>query len=106
MSYKKIILLGSVLIMLLVGCGLREDVVQKEPKSFLWFTGNIQNAVVYIDDLAPIVLTGEVKGKKRKQVHYAVSPGKHTIIVKKSGEEVVNRNLLLGSGITKEIQIP
>lgn len=115
MSYKKIIYLGLVFLMLCGGCGLKEGVVQKEPKSFLWFTGNTQNAIVYIDDLAPIMLNersisasdeGENNTNRSGQVHYEISPGKHTIVVKKSGEEVVNRNVLLGNGITKEIQIP
>ena len=103
MNYKKIIFLGLVLLILSVGCGgIKEGVVQKEPTSFLWFTGNTQNAIVYIDDLAPITLNEQIGS----QVHYKISPGKHIIIVKKSGKEVVNRNVLLGNGITKEIQIP
>ncbi len=102
MKYKKIIFLGLVLLILSGGCGLKEGVVQKEPTSFLWFTGNTQNAIVYIDDLAPITLN-EQRGS---QVHYKISPGKHIIVVKKSGEEIVNRIVLLGNGITKEIQIP
>jgi len=115
MSYKKSIYLGLVLILLFVGCGLKEGVVQKEPKSFLWFTGNTQDAIVYIDDLAPIVLNDKRSNtsdndnnntNKSSEVHYEISPGKHTVVVKRSGEEVVNRKILLGNGITKEIQIP
>ena len=102
MIYKKIMLC---FILLIVGffpaCGLKEEVVQKEAKSFISFTGEIQDAVVYIDDLDPITLN-----KKSNETHYEISPGKHTIIVKKSGKEVVNRSLLLGNGITREIKIP
>ena len=115
MSYKTIFCLGLILLALCGGCGLKEGVVQKEPKSFLWFTGNTANAIVYIDDLRPLILDerssnasneDENNANKKGQVHYEISPGKHTIVVKKSGEEVVNRNILLGNGITKEIQIP
>ncbi len=115
MSYKKTFYLGLVLLMLSGGCGLKEGVVQKEPKSFLWFTGNTQNAIVYVDDLAPIMLSernssasdqGGNNTNRSGQVHYEISPGKHTIEIKKSGEEVVNRKVLLGKGITKEIKIP
>jgi hypothetical protein len=88
--------------MLCCACGLREGVVQKEPQSFLWFTGNTQNAVVYIDDLAPFTLSEE----NDELIHYEISPGKHEIVVKRSGNEIVNRVVLLGSGMTKEIQIP
>ena len=101
MSYKKHGYLVLVLLILCGGCGLKEGVVQKEPKSFLRFTGNTQNAIVYVDDLDPIPLN-EGDGS----ASYEISPGKHTIVVKKSGEEVVNRNILLGNGITKEIKIP
>jgi len=113
MSYKKAMYLGLV-ILLFVGCGLKEGVVQKEAKSYLWFTGNTEDALVYIDDLDPIELgenyyieseTGE-RIKKNKEIHYKLTPGKHRIIVKRMGEEVVNRIVLLGSGIIKEIEIP
>ena len=115
MSYKNIFYSWLVLLVLCGGCGLKEGVVQKEPKSFLWFTGNTQNAIVYIDDLNPIVLNegnssasnnDDNNTNRSGEVHYEITPGKHTIVVKKSGQEVVNRNILLGNGITKEIQIP
>lgn len=103
MTCKSISYLLLVFLLLCGGCGLTEGVVQKEAKSFLWFTGNTQNAIVYIDNLAPITLDNT---NKSSSIHYELSPGKHSIIVKKSGEEVVDRNILLGNGITKEIQIP
>lgn len=112
MSYQKIIYLGLVILLLCVGCGLKEGVVQKEPKSYLWFTGNTKNAIVYIDDLSPIILNeshaseGDYNKEKSDKIHYEISPGKHSIIVKKMGEEVVNRIVFLGDGITKEIKIP
>jgi hypothetical protein len=101
MSYQKIIYLGLVIFLLCIGCGLKEGVVQKEPKSFLWFTGNTKDAIVYIDDLSPIILK-----ENQAKIHYEISPGKHSIVVKKMGEEVINRIVLFGNGITKEIEIP
>lgn len=115
MSYKKIIYFGVAILLLCGGCGLKEGVVQKESKSFLWFTGNIENAIVYIDDLSPIILndgyvgTGADGGNNTRnynEIHYEISPGKHTVVVKKAGKEVVNRIILLENGIIKEIQIP
>lgn len=112
MSYRAI---GWIIVMCLFlcgGCGLNEGVVQKEPASFLWFTGNTENAVVYIDHLAPINLnetTGvstDDENSSNGDIHYRISPGKHTIIIKKAGLEIVNRNLLLGNGMTREIYIP
>lgn len=102
--------------MLLVGCGLTEGVVQKDQRSFLWFTGDTDNAIVQIDDLEPIELDkpyvtvmkdGEWHRKeKSEKIHYEISPGKHRIIVKKAGQVVVERIVLLGNGAIKEIKIP
>ena len=99
---------------LCIGCGLQEGVMQKAPKSFLHFTGNTENAVVYIDGGAGIVLdsssandnNGNGQTNSIGQVLYEISPGKHDVLVEKSNEVVVHRKVLLGNGITKEIQVP
>jgi len=99
---------------LCIGCGLQEGVIQKAPKSFLYFTGNTENAVVYIDGGPGIVLDSsnssgnDANGQTNSsgRVLYEISHGKHDIVVKKSNEVVVHRKVLLGNGITKEIQIP
>jgi len=101
------------IILILAGCGYREGVIQPAPKSYLWFTGNTNNALVYIDDITPFNLspyerdanTGESKPRS-DLIHYQLAPGKHTIIVKKGDRIVVNRVLILGEGITTEIEIP
>lgn len=101
MSYKTFSFLGLVILLLLGGCGLKEGVVNKEQKSFLLFTGNTKNVTAHIDDLAPFTLK-----KRNGEIHYQLSSGKHSIIIKRAGVEIVNRNILLGNGITREIQIP
>jgi hypothetical protein len=102
MTYKRIIIF-ALAVLLCGGCGLKEGIVEKEPKSYLWFTGNLKNTTIYIDNLSPIILNKE---NSSETVHYELSPGKHSIVVKKSGEVIVDRSVLLGNGITKEIQIP
>jgi hypothetical protein len=115
MSYRKLlfVIIGGCALLFFSGCGLKEGVIEKDPVSYFWFTGNIENATVYIDDLEPIILsksyTATESGEKietTSPVHYKITPGKHRVIVKKRGEERVNRIILLGSGITKEINIP
>ena len=101
MSYKTCGFIALILLLLFSGCGLKEGVVHKEQKSFLSFTGNTKNATAHIDNLAPIRLKSS-----SKRIHYQISPGKHTIIIKRSGVEIVNRNILIGNGTTREIQIP
>lgn len=83
-----------------VGCGYTEGIVQKSPKSYLWFTGKTQNAFAFIDDREPFEVDN------RKTTHFQIAPGKHKIIVKKNDQIVVNRVLLIGDGMTKEIQVP
>jgi hypothetical protein len=99
MTYVKIIIFGMVMFFFCQGCGLNETVVQKEKKSYLTFIGNLEGSVVYIDNLDPITLI-------QQKINYEISPGKHRIVVKKDSKEVVNRELLLGNGIVKEIEIP
>jgi len=116
MLYKKYVYLSLAVLLLLygVGCGLTEGIVQKEPKSYIWFTGNTNNVTIYIDDLSPIILNknsstsidGEDKIEDIDKVYYEISPGKHKIIVKKADKEVVNRIIFLGNGIIKEIKLP
>ncbi|MBW1615191.1 MAG: hypothetical protein JRJ49_01400 [Deltaproteobacteria bacterium] len=115
MLYKIIGYVCLIPLLLCGGCGINEGVLNKEPASFLRFTGNVQNAIAYIDNLDPIEIdkpapignnVNENNNNRIRQTHYQISPGKHTIIIKKSGVEVVNRIILIGNGITKEIQIP
>ena len=101
MSFKTFNFILLALVVLLSGCGLKEGVVTKEQQSFLSFTGNTKGAIAYIDTLPPIALK-----KSAKTILYQITPGKHSIIVKRSGVEIVNRNILIGNGITREIQIP
>lgn len=72
-----------------------------EPVSYLYFTGNIENAEVSIDDDPTFIVT-----KSGVKQQYKVTPGKHTIVVSRQGNIVVKRSVLLGDGHEKEIQIP
>ncbi len=115
MVIKKISFFILAFTLLAAGCGLKEGVIQKAPRSYLWFTGNTEGAVVFIDKRNPIELnmssTGDEKTRDEpadtaKKIYYEIDPGKHTVIIKKSGQVVVNRTLLLGNGIITEIKIP
>ena len=107
-------ILAAVTFLLLVGCGYHEGVIQEDRKSYLWFTGETESAVVILDDSERFELepshyidseTGERK-TSRKLIHYQIAPGKHRIVVKKNDHVVVDRVVIIGDGITKEIQIP
>ncbi len=108
-SYRKLLLLFA-LLSVVVACGYREGVIQKEPKSFLWLTGNVDQAVITIDEGQPIILTRYTGTHPEQSVedfrYYQVSPGKHRITAKKNNEIVVDRILIIGDGDIREIQIP
>jgi hypothetical protein len=92
------------------GCGYKEGIVQTSPKSYLWFTGKTADAIVYINDLRPFSLNKPInEDPSRPQnelTHYQLQPGKYNIIVKKNDSVVVNRVVILGEGMTTEIEIP
>lgn len=98
----------------LTGCIHVEGMVEEEQKSYLKFSGATAYSFVQIDDHDPFELklgyTVEDDGTKTEKDNlplYQLSPGKHRIIVrKKDGKVVVDRILLLGNGITKEIRVP
>ena len=93
---------------MIIGCGYYEGVVQPTPKSYLSFLGNTNGAVAVIDDTTTISLDRESRGSDEpaKVILYQITPGKHKVVVTKMGQEVVNREVLIGDGATKEIQVP
>ncbi|MBG3877032.1 hypothetical protein FVW20_08405 [Desulfovibrio oxamicus] len=106
--------LAAVLLLtgLFAGCASREGVVQGDTKAYFWFTGNARGAVARLNDLPPFTL-GQSSGAKdwnttpkTKDTVYEVAPGRYTVIVERDGVVVVNRTVLVGAGMTKEILVP
>ncbi len=98
---KLALALLSVFFVLMAGCGYKEGGKIEEQASYLYFTGNAKGAEVTIDHSSSFIVE-----KGGTQEHYKVAPGKHTIVVKKDGNVVVNRSLLVGDGIAREINVP
>ena len=86
----------------LSGCGYKEGVKTQASKSYLYFTGftkDDKSITVSIDGSEQFsVLPGELN-------RYATKPGKHRIEVFKDGQKVVDRELYLGDGIAREIEV-
>jgi len=92
------------ILMSLTACGgYKEGVILSSPNSYLKFTGNTNNAFVTIDDTDPFPI--QSTNENGKIIHYQVSPGKHKIIVKRSNNVVLNKEVLIGNGMTKEIHV-
>ncbi|WMW64774.1 hypothetical protein [Nitratidesulfovibrio liaohensis] len=109
-----LVALAAVLLLagLFAGCASREGVVQGDTKAYFWFTGNAEGAVAHLNDLPPFTL-GQSSGAKdwnttpkTKDTVYEVAPGRYTVIVERDGVVVVNRTVLVGAGMTKEILVP
>jgi len=91
----------SVCFLLMAGCGYKEGVKIEEQASYLYFTGNAKGAEVTIDGASSFIIE-----KGGTEEHYKVAPGKHTIVIKKDGNVIVNRSLLVGDGLAREINVP
>ncbi|NJB69021.1 hypothetical protein GGQ74_002715 [Desulfobaculum xiamenense] len=98
--------------MLLAGCGYREGVTMKDKTAYIQFSGTTKNCVATVDDGVPFALEGSFytddQGRRHKRgpVLYEVLPGKHRVRVERDGSLVLDRTLLLGNQMTKEIILP
>lgn len=109
--FRRILIFMTIVFALTVwlpGCGYKEGVLVREPISYFWFTGNVQGAVVMIDDKPPFALTQAALDEQDKEgkVYYQTSPGKHRVVVERAGQRVVDKVLYIGNGTIQEIQIP
>jgi len=91
------------IVLLLVGtlifaCGYTTGTIQKAEKSFIMFTGNLENVKIHIDELEPFI---PFNGK-----HYEMPPGKHTVLAYREGKLLINRIIILENQITTEIKVP
>jgi hypothetical protein len=110
-----VLTVAVVTVFVVAGCGgYQEGIRQPDRQSYLWFSGETKETVAIIDDNEPFKVeqtsyvdseTGERVSKQGRTL-YQVKPGKHEIIVKKGGQVVVHRYLMIGAGTTKEVWVP
>jgi len=99
-----IFLISLSLFLTCCGGGYREGIIQEGQDSYLRFTGNLKNCMVFIDNFEPFEFN--LKEQRKKDVYYQITPGKHKIIIKRKDLIVVDRVILTSRGITTEINIP
>lgn len=99
-----LIVLTSCVLITFSSCGYKEGVIQSGDKSYLVFTGNTQNIQIIIDNSIPF--SPQTSVESESVIHYQISPGKHLIVIKKGNEIVLQREILVGNGMTKEILVP
>jgi len=90
-----ILFLGASLIF---ACGYTTGTIQKAERSFIVFSGNLENIKIHIDELEPFTPSS---GK-----HYEMAPGKHTLLAYREGKLLVNRIIILENQVTTEIKVP
>lgn len=96
---KSILLTISLITFMFSGCGYKEGVVTTTAKSYIYFSGDVNSAVVTIDE-------GDSFNVKAGQNNlYTVKPGKHIIKVYKNGELKIKKEIYISDGISKEIEI-
>ena len=81
------------------GCGYKEGVATATQKSYFFFSGNTSNVEVSIDGGERFIV------KEGQSNQYGVKPGKHLVEVYRDGAIVVKREVFLGDGVAKEIEV-
>lgn len=92
-------IVALLLLMSLSGCGYKEGVATGDKKSYLYFSGNVSDVKVSVDGAPQF----DVKSGRDNQ--YEVKPGKHVVTVYRNNEIIVNREIYLGDGIAKEMDV-
>ena len=94
-----LIVAGLLSVLLFSGCGYKEGVSTGKKMSFLYFSGNTENISVSVDDGEQFTVLPGIDNQ------YEVLPGKHKIVVYRQGAVIVEREVYLGDGISKEIGV-
>jgi hypothetical protein len=89
---------------ILYSCGYREGIIQKAEKSYIQFSGNIQNAQIQIDDMDAFVIQAE-PGKEKPYL-YQVQPGKHLISIYRNSQLIIKKIVFIDNQATMEVEIP
>ncbi|MDH4944811.1 hypothetical protein [Sulfurimonas sp. C5] len=94
-----IITLVTLLLTFFSGCGYKEGVTTEDTKAYLYFSGDLDDVTVSVDHAE------EFKVKAGRDNQYKLKPGKHLIEVYRDGQKIIQREIFLGNGIAKEIEV-
>jgi hypothetical protein len=93
------VVLGLGILLLFGGCGYKEGVSTGEREAFLYFSGNTEGVKVSVDG-------GDAFAVEPGRDHqYKIRPGKHTILVYDGDSVIVERDVYVGDGVSKEIGV-
>lgn len=89
----------TLLLTFLTACGYKEGVTTEDAKAYLYFTGDLDDVTVSVDHAQEF----EVKAGRDNQ--YKLKPGKHLIEVFRDGTKIIEREVFIGNGLAKEIEV-
>lgn len=95
-----LILIAFLVIVGLSGCGYKEGVVTAEQKSYLYFTGNVNNIKVSVDNGEGFNVESGINHQ------YKINSGKHTIVIYRGNDVIVKREIYVSDSVGKEIEVP
>ncbi len=97
---KKIVLVVSLIgTIFLSGCGYKEGAVSATQKSYLYFTGNVNDTMISIDNGNKFsVIAGQNE-------QYSLKPGKHLIEIYRANTLIIKREIFISDGVIKEIEV-
>jgi len=116
-------LLAIFIIVGFIGCSTpaREtQVTQGDQKSYIFFSGNVKEAIAYIDGKPFLLTEDSISSAASGQSNNAqvmsttkigrnliqIAPGKHEVKVIKNNQILVHRIILVGEGTAFELPIP
>ena len=83
----------------ITGCGYKEGVVTPEQKSYLYFTGNVTDVKVSVDNGEGFLV------EEGRNHQYQLNAGKHTVKIYRGNEMIINRDVFVSDGVSKEIEV-
>ena len=96
---KAVITLAMLLTLFISGCGHKEGVRSEAQKSYIYFSGETRGVLVSIDK------GEEFSVKSGETNQYEVRPGKRLVEVSCDGRLIIKREIYLGDGVSKEIEV-
>jgi len=90
---------AMLMVALLAGCGYKQGVQTEARQSFLYFSGDVKDVLVSVDGAAQFAV------KPGRDNLYSIPPGNHKVTVTREGVIVVERDIYVGDGVAKEIEV-
>lgn len=95
------LIIVAISMMLTAGCGYNAGVRTAEATSYIYFTGDVEGVEVFIDETPAFVVTAI--GPKNV---YKLSPGVHTIVLKRNSKVLSKRRVMYADGTENEYNVP